>query len=216
MVKENKLLKENRLKDLIEEYTFKEDAIVEVYKRICSLEAPYIWLKSRAGEKLYYIDDIQTFEGVLSQYWNNSGWELPGRCDDIIVLHLVRIKDEKRYEIEHKVVLGRTTWESKLTADQLMDISDIRIPTQEELAKEEFEDGIPGHITPNEEKVIKLRSELEAYEKEIISYKMKNEVYADMVRELNNKIEMYESKINYKKYKIDALIKEINLLEKTD
>jgi hypothetical protein len=155
---------------------------------------------------------IQTFEGVLSDYWNNSGWELPGRCDDIINLHLVRISNDKKYEIQRKVVLNRTNRKVELTADELMKNAGIRIPTKQELYAVEYEDGIPGHITTNKEKVFKLKAEVEDYEKEIMSRKIQNEIYADMARELTYKIEVNDRKINYKKKCIKDSLLEINKL----
>jgi hypothetical protein len=202
------MLKENCL--------FTSKPLVELYKTLCSLEAPYLWVESREGEELYYIDDIKTFDGVLSHYWNNSGWELPGSCDDIIELHLTRIINDKKCEIERKVVFDRTNQNVEITDDELMKKAGIRIPTKQELADAEYADGIPGHISSNEEKSSKLKAEVEAYEKEIMSLSLKNETYADILRELTYKIEMKievnDRKINYmKKCKNDSLL-EINKL----
>jgi hypothetical protein len=191
---------------------FTSKPLVELYKTLCSLDAPYLWVKSREGEELYYINDIKTFDGVLSDYWNNSGWELPGSCDDIIRLHLSRMINDKKCEIKRDVVFDRTNRNVESSADKLMKKAGIRLPTKQELAAAEYENGIPGHISSNEEKSSKLKAEVEAYEKEIMSLSLKNETYADILRELTyeieGKIEVNERKINYlKKCMNDSLLK---------
>jgi hypothetical protein len=77
---------------------------------------------------------------------------------------------------------------------------------------EEFDDGLPGHITTDEEKVVKLQKEVEEYEKEIMTRIIQNEVYADVVGELSLKIYSNENKIEYRKKRIKKLLSEINNL----
>ncbi len=208
------MFKENKCKSLEDHCSFTSAPLVELYKRLCSLDPPYVWIKcGDRGEKLCYIDDIQTFEGVVSGYSNAGGWELPVSCDDIISLHLVRIRNDKKCETEQKIVLSRTTSENvEFTAEKLMQNAGIRIPTKQELCSAEYEHGIPGHITTNEEKVFKLKAEVEAYEKEIMSHRIQNEICAALIGELTCKIEGNDRKINCKKKWVNDALLEINKL----
>jgi hypothetical protein len=206
------MLKENTYKKMVNQCPFTAEPLVEVYKRLCNLEAPYLWVKSRYDEELYYISDIKASEGELSGWTNIGGWEMPERCEDVIDLRLLRIKQDKEYAIEQQIALSRTNPKTVITADELMKRSGIRIPTDQELALEEFDDGLPGHITTDEEKVVKLQKEVEEYEKEIMTCIIQNEVYADVVGELSLKVYSNENKIKYRKKRIKELLSEINNL----
>jgi hypothetical protein len=207
------MLKENTYKKMVNQCPFTAEPLVEVYKRLCNLEAPYLWVKIRhEDEELYYISDIKASEGVLSGWTNSGGWEMPECCEDIINLQLLRIKQDKEYAIEQQIALSRTNRKTVITADELMKRSGIRIPTEQELALEEFDDGLPGHITTNEEKVVKLQKEVEECEKEIMTRIIQNEAYADIVGELSLKVYSNENKIEYRKKRIKKLLSEINNL----
>lgn len=206
------MLKENTYKKMVNQCPFTAEPLVEVYKRLCNLEAPYLWVKSGYEEELYYISDIKTSEGVLSGWTNSGGWEMPERCEDVISLQLLRIKQDKEYAIEQQIALSRTNPKIVITADELMKRSGIRIPTDQELALEEFDDGLPGHIATNEEKVVKLQKEVEEYEKEIMTRIIQNEVYADVLGELSLKVYSNENKIKCMEKRIKELLSEINNL----
>lgn len=175
------MFKENKHKSKINHCTFSSIPLVEVYQRLCSLDTPYLWIKDgRQIEELYYIDDIQTFAGVLSDWWNNSGWELPGRCDDIIRLRLVRIHNDKKYFIEHEIVFPLTSPKCEITADGLLINAGIRIPTPEELLNAVYEDGIPGHIATKEEIELKIQN----YKTQIQAYRRQNEFDVDILKQI--------------------------------
>lgn len=207
------MLKENTYKGMTNQCPFKTEPLVEVYKILCNLEAPYLWIKCRYDEEeLYYISDMVASAGVVSGWTNNGGWELPDRCEDIINLRLIRIKQDKEYVIEKQVAISSTTRKAVITADELMRRYDIRIPTEEELALEQFEDGIPGHITTTEEEITKLKAEVEEYEKEVMKSTIQKEIYAGLVSELSLKISISERKIECGKKHINELLEKLSNL----
>lgn len=193
------MLKENKHKLILNQCPFTSVPLSDAYKKICSLNAPYLWVKySNQNEELYYIDDIQTFVGVYSAWWNNSGWDLPGSCDDIIRLHLVRIQNDKKHFIKRDILFHWTNPKYETTADQLIESANLRIPTLEELLNVEFEDGIPGHMTTKEEKEAQIKEKIDSYEKELQSLRLQNELCSDMIKQLTLKIEHNNLRISSK------------------
>ena len=191
------MLKDNKHNSKTNQCTFSSLPLVEVYHKLCLLDAPYLWVKcSSLPEELYYIEDIQTLAGVLSGWWNNSGWELPGRCDDIIRLCLVRIRNNKKYVIERDIKFHLTIPKDERTADELLNSADIRIPTPEELLCEPYEDGIPGHIITKEEIECIQKQKAKQAEKEFQTLRLQNEVYADIIKQLTYKMNTIQSRMH--------------------
>lgn len=208
------MLKTNNLKAKKDTYQLSYVPLIELYQKLCDLEKPYIWYRDgRYKEALYYIEDIWTRCGASGYYYDPIGMELPSGFEERICMELKRIDRNELREIVCSIDYDLCAKRER-SIEQFLSESRMRIPSELELLDEQFEEGIPGHITTCEDKIKELSSEIAELSDEIRDLQLSRDVYEEQWKKLNLKLKIYERKIESKqnrimenKQKIDALMK---------
>lgn len=196
------MLKANVLKTKKDTHKLSYGPLIELYQRLCEMDAPYLWYKEgRYPEALYYIEDIWTRRGGVGYYYDPIGMELPSGYEENICIKLKRIRFDEPHEVVCTIDYDLCTLR-EMSLEQFLIASRIRIPNEQELLQEQFEEGIPGHITTHEDKIKELSDEIVELSDEIRDLKLSSSVYEEQWKKLNLKLRINEHKIEVKQNRI--------------
>ena len=196
------MLKTNALKAKKDTYKLTYGPLIELYQKLCDLEAPYLWYQEgRYKEALYYIEDIWTRRGAIGYYYDPRGMELPSGYEENICIKLKRIDADEFREIVCSIDYDLCA-KYERSIEQFLRKSKVRIPSELDLLHEQFEDGIPGHITTCEDKIKELSSEIAELSDEIRGLQLSSNVYEEQWKKIDLKLRICERKIESKQNRI--------------
>lgn len=107
------------------------EAMRKVFELLCNAETPYIWIADDQGnEQLYLIEDINTH---VIAYDRIDDVEISCQFTELIDLMLKLVSDKRRIRILKTIKYSSWQAENGITAGELLQKADIRIPTKKEL-----------------------------------------------------------------------------------
>lgn len=128
---------------VLEEFPFEAKPMRELYNIFQNNQ--YIYLDCDNGLKLFYISEIKTTAKEMSYGYFSDGIELPYKCCDILTLVLARhVRNRDIYKYISFEYNYFCEFSKDLTSEQMINEYCISIPTEEELANEEYVGKIPG------------------------------------------------------------------------
>lgn len=137
------MLKSNSFKAKKNSYKIEYTPLIELYKKLCEMEAPYLWYRDgRYHEALYYIEDIWTVVGPRGYFPDSTGIEMPDGWEESICVRLSQMRCGTKYECIRSIDYDALRKIGK-SIEQFLADSRIRIPDAQELSEADNVDGIP-------------------------------------------------------------------------
>ena len=208
-------MNKNMFKERINECTFDCVSLKEVYKRLCNMEFPYIWLKTNLEEEqLYLVEDIETKAEVISYTWQIDDIEFCGPILDVIELKLKRNSANKTVNVYKKISCEKSPKVCEATAESILKDAGIRFLSANEIETVNFIGDIPGNkkvvdYEIRKRQIEKMEMDISRDEKEVAALEKKKELLEGDFKEIELDIRRCEMDIQRTKQRIAKTKKQL-------
>ncbi len=128
----------------------KSSALTDLYRTLRGQEV--LWLKTGTGkagtEKLWRLDGLEIWCGETEYAHDPCDIDLPCRKPETLMLRVRRIENGKSLEGKQRITVDTLCGDDHRTAQELMRENGIRIPSEDDLRKTEYDDGVPVTYVP--------------------------------------------------------------------